>query len=96
MASLETAKILGDGKLGLSDAYGQLVEKVGTESASAKSNRQAAESLMQQTQSLRDSISGVNLDEEAANLIKYEQVYNANSRVISVARDLFDTLLNSI
>ncbi|WP_439509985.1 flagellar hook-associated protein FlgK [Marinimicrobium koreense] len=96
MASLETAKILGDGKLGLSDAYGQLVEKVGTESASAKSNRQAAESLMQQTQTLRDSISGVNLDEEAANLIKYEQVYNANSRVISVARDLFDTLLNSI
>lgn len=96
MAALETSKVMGNGNLSLSDAYGRLVEQVGTESASARSNSQAAESLMEQTQSMRDSISGVNLDEEAANLIKFEQAYNANSRVISIARDLFDTLLNSL
>ncbi|WP_347330277.1 flagellar hook-associated protein FlgK [Marinimicrobium locisalis] len=96
MAALETANIMGEGQLGLSDAYGQLVEQVGTESASARTNTEAARSLVEQTQATRDSISGVNLDEEAANLIKFEQAYNANSRVISVARDMFDTLLNSI
>lgn len=96
MAALETDKVLGGGRLGLGEAYGRLVEEVGTTSASARSNTQAARSLMEQTQDLRDSISGVNLDEEAANLIKFEQAYNANSRVISVARDMFDTLLNSV
>ncbi|WP_341938717.1 flagellar hook-associated protein FlgK [Marinimicrobium sp. C2-29] len=96
MADLETSKVMGGGKLGLSDAYGRLVEQVGTDSASARSNTQAARSLMEQTQNMRESVSGVNLDEEAANLIKFEQIYNANSRVITVARDMFDTLLNSL
>ena len=45
---------------------------------------------------MRDGISGVNLDEEAADLIKFQQIYQANAQVISVARDLFDTLLNSV
>ena len=58
-------------------------------------NTDAARSVLEQTQSLRDSISGVNLDEEAANLIKFEQAYNANSQVISIARQVFDTLLNA-
>src|SRR5690625_1618096 len=78
------------------DGYGRLVEEVGTRSGSARQNTQAAKSLMEQTQALRDSVSGVNLDEEAANMIKYEQIYNANSRMIAVARDLFDTLLNAV
>ncbi|MDQ2077343.1 flagellar hook-associated protein FlgK [Marinimicrobium sp. ABcell2] len=95
MAALETAKVMG-GKLSFGDDYGRLVEEVGTQSGSARKNTQAAKSLMEQTQSLRDSVSGVNLDEEAANMIKYEQIYNANSRMISVARDLFDTLLNAV
>lgn len=96
MAALETAKIMGGGQLSLGDAYGRVVEQVGTESASARTNTEAARSLLEQSQATRDSISGVNLDEEAANLIKFEQAYNANSRVISVAREMFDTLLNSI
>lgn len=96
MADLATGKTIGQGKFSFADAYGRLVEDVGTKSSSSRSNTQAAKSLMEQTQALRDSVSGVNLDEEAANLIKYEQVYNANSRVISVARDLFDTLLNAV
>ncbi len=45
---------------------------------------------------MRDSISGVNLDEEAADLIRFQQLYGANAQVISVARELFDTLLNAL
>jgi len=96
MAALQTENVMGGGELSFGNAYGRLVEEVGTQSASARTNTQAAQSVLEQTQSLRDSISGVNLDEEAANLIKFEQVFNANSRVISVARDLFQTLLNAV
>jgi flagellar hook-associated protein 1 FlgK len=45
---------------------------------------------------MREGISGVNLDEEAADLIKFQQLYQANAQVISVARELFDTLLSSL
>ena len=41
----------------------------------------------------REEISGVNLDEEAANLIRYQQAYQASSRVIQVAQDMFKNLL---
>src|SRR5690625_3331300 len=95
MAGLETAGVM-QGQVSFGDGYGRLVEEVGTRSGSARQNTQAAKSLMEQTQALRDSVSGVNLDEEAANMIKYEQIYNANSRMIAVARDLFDTLLNAV
>ncbi|MFB1010932.1 MAG: flagellar basal body rod C-terminal domain-containing protein [Thiopseudomonas sp.] len=44
----------------------------------------------------RDSLSGVNLDEEAANLIKFEQYYNAAAQMIQVARTLFDTLISTV
>lgn len=93
---LETSATVAGGTLSFSEAYGRLVEVVGTKSNLASINTAASKSLLEQTQTMRDSISGVNLDEEAANLIKYEQMYNANARVISVARELFDTLLNAL
>ncbi|HEY7884276.1 MAG TPA: flagellar hook-associated protein FlgK [Cellvibrionaceae bacterium] len=95
-AALDANGSIDGGKLSFSDAYGELVERVGTKSSLSRINTTASQSLLEQTQALRDSVSGVNLDEEAANLIKFEQVYSANARVISVARDLFDTLLNAI
>jgi len=73
-----------------------LVEEVGTKSSLAKINTEASKSLLEQSQTMRDGISGVNLDEEAADLIKFQQLYQANAQVISVARELFDTLLNSL
>src|SRR5690606_37213469 len=93
---LETKATIEGGSLSLSGGYSRLVETVGTKSNLASINTSAGKSLLEQTQNMRDSVSGVNLDEEAANLIKFEQMYNANARVISVARDLFDTLLNSV
>jgi flagellar hook-associated protein 1 FlgK len=94
--ALETKGTIDNGSLSLSGGYSRLVETVGTKSNLASINTAASKSLLEQTQNMRDSVSGVNLDEEAADLIKFEQMYNANARVISVARELFDTLLNSI
>ena len=56
--------------------------------------REQAKWLKQATDN-RDSLSAVNLDEEAANLIKFEQYYQASAQIIQVARSLFDTLINT-
>ncbi len=95
-SELETLKTMAGGTLSFSEGYAKLVEQVGTKSSLSRINTEASKSLLDQTQTLRDSYSGVNLDEEAADLIKFQQLYSANAQVISVARELFDTLLQSI
>ncbi|MES2675654.1 MAG: flagellar hook-associated protein FlgK [Pseudomonadota bacterium] len=95
LANLETAATM-DGSLSFGQGYGRLVEELGTKSNLSKINTEASKSLLEQTKALRDGVSGVNLDEEAANLILFQQMYTANARVITVAKDLFDTLVNSL
>lgn len=96
MVAMETRSTMQNGSLSFAEGYGKLVEEVGTKSSLAKINTEASISLLEQSQTMRDSISGVNLDEEAAELIKFQQLYGANAQVISVARELFDTLLNAL
>ena len=95
MVNLETLRTVDGGVSSFSDTYASLVESIGIETASNELNRDAAEQVLEQSEQLRDSVSGVNLDEEAANLIRFEQLYAANTQVISVARDLFDRLINA-
>ena len=78
------------------DGYGDLIERVGTLTAQANQDSNATTAILKQATDNRDSLSGVNLDEEAANLIKFEQYYNASAQLIQVARSLFDTLLSSV
>lgn len=96
LISLKDAKILAGGVKTLNQSYSSLVEKVGITTSSAKINRDAAEQVLLQIKELRNSISGVNLDEEAADLIRFEQLFSANAQVISVARDIFDKLINAL
>ncbi|CAM3225968.1 flagellar hook-associated protein FlgK [Ectopseudomonas mendocina] len=78
-----------------SDAYGDLVERVGTLTSQARVDGEATGAILKQATDNRDSVSGVNLDEEAAKLIQFEQYYQASAQIIQVARNLFDTLINS-
>ncbi|MCR7650075.1 flagellar hook-associated protein FlgK, partial [Pseudomonas aeruginosa] len=77
------------------DAYGGLVERVGTLTAQARASADASQTVLKQAQDSRDSLSGVSLDEEAANLIQFQQYYSASAQVIQVARSLFDTLIGA-
>ncbi|MEG4314296.1 flagellar hook-associated protein FlgK [Pseudomonas sp. FIP_A4] len=77
------------------DGYGELVERVGTLTAQARLDSEANGAILKQATDNRDSLSAVNLDEEAANLIKFEQYYNASAQIIQVARSLFDTLIST-
>ncbi|MCB1686502.1 MAG: hypothetical protein KDI31_18530, partial [Pseudomonadales bacterium] len=92
LAGLSSMRLIGDPPVSFSDSYGELVQFVGVKSSQSRINKEAAGALLEQSLAQRESISGVNLDEEAANLIRYEQAYNASAQIISVARDIFNTL----
>ena len=77
------------------DAYGDLVERVGTLTSQARVDQEATGAILKQATDNRDSVSAVSLDEEAAKLIQFEQYYQASAQIIQVARNLFDTLINS-
>ena len=93
LGATRIANTMEGGTISFEEAYGRLVEEVGAQTAKSRVATDAAESLLAQSQGQRDALSGVNLDEEAANLIKFEQAYNASAQVINVARQIFDTLL---
>lgn len=75
-------------------AYAQMVSDIGNKTRSADVNLTAQKSMLEQAASSRDSLSGVNLDEEAANLLSYQQSYQASAKMLQIATQLFDTLLS--
>ncbi len=103
LADLQNKQVMGvDAKtttiatgVSFNDGYGDMVERVGTLTAQARQDDVATGAILKQSTDNRNSLSAVNLDEEAANLIQFEQYYNASAQVIQVARSLFDTLLNA-
>ncbi len=96
LANLEKSSVLLNGKTTFSDAYGQLVTNVGTLTNAANISRSAQEVLLNQAKQSREGLAGVNLDEEAANLIKFQNSYQASAKAISVASSLFDTLISAM
>ena len=95
LAGLQTADILDNGSLSIAQGYSQLVAQVGSQTGAANIEREAVQSLLIQTTARRDSVAGVNLDEEAARLIQFQQAYTASAQIITVAREIFDTLLGA-
>ncbi|GAA79444.1 flagellar basal body rod C-terminal domain-containing protein [Pseudoalteromonas sp. B131b] len=76
-------------------AYAGLVSDIGVVTSQAKTNGEAFEALAQQSEAWYESLSGVNLDEEAANLLRFQQSYAASAQVLATARTIFDTLLSA-
>ncbi len=79
-----------------SDSYGVLVANVAARTHQADINKKTQEGLLNQTKLKFDSIVGVNLDEEAANLIKFQQSYQAASQIITVSNTVFNALINAV
>jgi flagellar hook-associated protein 1 FlgK len=93
LAALQRAKVMLGNTATLQGAYGQIVAGVGARTRHAGLNAEAQQGLVQQAQAAHSAVSGVNLDEEAANLMHYQQAYQAAAQVIAVAGTLFDTLI---
>ncbi len=96
LSQFQTQRTLNNGTATYQDAYGQLVASVGTQTHQAKISRDVQEVLKNQAIESRDSLSGVNLDEEAADLVRLQQAYQAAAQVISVSDTLFQTLLGAV
>jgi flagellar hook-associated protein 1 FlgK len=96
LADLKTKSKLLGGTATFLQSYEQLVANVGTKTHSARINRSAQEALLNQAREARENVSGVNLDEEAANLIKFQNAYQAAAQAISISRSIFDTLIGAV
>jgi flagellar hook-associated protein 1 len=93
LGSLQTANTMEGGTSTYQSAYSTLVAQVGNKAREVEITGQAQQSLLDQAEATRSQLSGVNLDEEAANLLRYQQAYQAAARVISIAGTLFDEIL---
>ena len=75
-------------------AYAQLVSTVGNDTRRVSNNSTAQQALLNTNIQAQQSLSGVNLDEEAANLLRFQQAYQAAAKIIQTSSTLFDTILN--
>lgn len=88
--------VLDGGVTSTGRAYSQLVSQVGSAGALAKDDLTTQTAVYSQAMSSQQSVSGVNLDEEAANLVRYQQAYQASAQVISTANSIFSALLGAV
>ncbi|MCU7835538.1 MAG: flagellar hook-associated protein FlgK [gamma proteobacterium symbiont of Taylorina sp.] len=96
MSALQTAKTIENSSSNFQSAYGIMVSNVGSKTHAAEVDLKAQQTLLEQANANRESYSGVNLDEEAAQLLRYQQAYQASAKVIASADQMFQTLINAV
>ena len=94
LAALQTANTLGNGTTSYQGAYSQLVSQIGNKTRELDVTSSAAGMLLSEANLSLQTESGVNLDEEATNLLRYQQAYQASGKVMQIASELFDVLLS--
>ncbi|MBS3799421.1 MAG: flagellar hook-associated protein FlgK [Thioalkalivibrio sp.] len=94
MADLSSEQVV-EGNRSVAEGYNSLLGEVGTRTRQAQVSRDSTAAQLDQARAQRESVSGVNLDEEAADLIRFQQAYQAAAQVISVNNSLFDSLLGA-
>ena len=99
LLGLQTQSTVGTGSGGgtsFTSAYASLVERVGAKAAQAKIDTTASGAVLDSAKASRASVSGVNLDDEAASLVKFQHYYTASSQIIKTAQETFSTLINAL
>ncbi len=96
MANLQSMGVLDGGSSSLGSSVSQLVAEVGSATRQAGTNLTAQSVLLEQSLNEQQSVSGVNLDEEAANMLRYQQAYEAAAQMITVADSMFATILRAV
>jgi len=96
LAGLRDRGVLDGGSTSLTASYGQLVVNTGATTHRVDISRNAQQTLLNNVVAERESVSGVNLDEEAANLLRFQQAYQAAAQMIGVTDTIFQTLLGAV
>jgi flagellar hook-associated protein 1 len=92
LGELQSRKIIDGNRANYQEAYGQMVAVIGAKTNEVNVMSKAQTEVLKQAEISRDSVSAVNLDEEAANLLRYQQAYQASSKVIQIAQQAFETI----
>ena len=95
LGDVQTAGLMAGGTVSIIENYGQLVAGVGSATRQVQSNVDAQGVVLNNIENAQLSRSGVNVDEEAANLIRFQQAYQAAAQVVAVVGTLFDSLINA-
>ncbi|AAZ97581.1 Flagellar hook-associated protein [Thiobacillus denitrificans ATCC 25259] len=93
LGGLQSANTLGNGTISYQGAYSQFVSQIGNKTRELEVTSSAAGKLLSESTTALQNESGVNLDEEATNLLRYQQAYQAAAKVMQVASEMFDALL---
>jgi flagellar hook-associated protein 1 FlgK len=96
LAGLQAGLTVENGTTNFQGAYAQLISDVATKAHQAEIGHTIQQSMFRQAQGDRDALSGVNLDEEAANLLRFQQAYQAMAQVVTVADSMFQSLLSAV
>lgn len=91
--STEPLDIEGLGSVTVGEACSSIISNIGIYSQQNQTEATAAANVYSEAQNQQSSVSGVSMDEEAVNLITYQQIYEANLKVISTGADIFDSVL---
>jgi flagellar hook-associated protein 1 FlgK len=93
MLAKQTSLVMNGGLSSYQDTLGGLISTVGNKSAELKATSAYAEQWQQSSSVAMENYSGINLEEEAANLLRYQQAYQASGTVLQMARQMFDSIL---
>lgn len=95
ISDLQQLSALSSGNATFAEGYGNLVSDVASKTSGFERSSTTQAELLRRAEDTRAARSGVNLDEEAANIMQFQQAYEASARVVSVANDLFQSLLRA-
>ncbi len=96
LAALRDGRVMSGNTATFSDAWGRILYRAGSDSASAKSDQGTRGEIIRQLQGLRDATSGVSLDEEAMMMLKFQRAYEANARFFTTVDTTIQTLINMV
>ena len=96
IAALRAQPVLSGGTMSVTDAWAQLAYHVGSDADSARAEQGSLNDVLSQVERLRDQVSGVSLDEEAAQMMKFQRAYEANAKFFTVADEMLQTLMRTV
>lgn len=93
IAQLRDQRVLGGGTATLNDAWGQIVYRVGRDVRNADAEQKSRSEIVNQVEALRDAVSGISLDEEASQMLRFQRAYEANARFFKAIDQTLDLLM---
>jgi flagellar hook-associated protein 1 FlgK len=94
ISQIQNKNIMEEGTATLDDFYNSQVGVVGVLSQRAQKSRESQANILKQLEGIRESVSGVSLDEETTNMIEFQKAFEASARVIKTADEMLETVLN--